>query len=95
MSQILRTALPLFTLGLSLALPGCAVPDRPADPIDPQAPVAPELAGLSACAFGDGALEETWSVANGHGEISALALSETGTVAVAGAGRRALSGSPE
>lgn len=76
--------LALIPLSLCLALPACVTPTGGGDPTAPPL-LDPELTDLEACVSGDGAFAQTWSVANGHGDISAMALSSDGTVAVAGA----------
>jgi WD40 repeat protein len=48
-------------------------------------PTTAEPLALTACAAGEGQLVAGWSVDNGHGAISSLAVSPSGTVALAGA----------
>ena len=48
-------------------------------------PQGTEVLPLAACAAGTGELVAGWSVDNGHGAVSAVAASQTGSVALAGA----------
>jgi hypothetical protein len=76
------------TLIASLFLTACAVPTDPGvdepDGYDPD-PVPTETTQLAVCAAGDGVLEAGWSVDNGHGAVSALTMSASGSAALAGA----------
>ena len=64
-------------------------PEEPTPTIDPEDPIPPddpaEALLLTDCAAGTGELVAGWSVDNGHGAVSALAVSPEGTVALAGA----------
>jgi|GEM_PF-6488079 len=68
-------------LPLAALIAGCPAP--PADgTTPPEAPVG--ATSLAVCAAGDGELTEVWAVDNGHGAVSALAVSPDGSVALAG-----------
>ena len=65
---------------------GCQLPEEPlAPPSNNLPPVTTEALPLTACAAGAGTLVPGWSVDNGHGAVSALAVSSSGTAALAGA----------
>ena len=80
-----RTCLTLLASAALLA--GCPAPDSPVAPTvpPPTTPTTGDPLALTACAAGEGELVAGWSVDNGHGAVSALAISPTGTVALAGA----------
>jgi WD40 repeat protein len=80
----IRICLTLLTSTFLLA--GCSTPDSPIAPADPvPPPTTGERLALTACAAGEGQLVAGWSVDNGHGAISSLAVSSDGTAALAGA----------
>jgi len=79
-----RTYLPLLASAVLLA--GCPTPDSPNVPVEPDPPPTTfERLALTACAAGEGELVAGWSVDNGHGAVSSLAVSPGGTAALAGA----------
>lgn len=57
----------------------------PAVDDDPAPPAGGETLQLAACAAGEGELVADWSVDNGHGAVSSLAMDPDGAVALAGA----------
>ena len=65
---------------------GCQPPQEPVGPSSNGVPpLATEALPLTACAAGEGMVVPGWSVDNGHGAVSALAVSSSGTAALAGA----------
>ena len=79
-----RFALTLLTSAALLA--GCPTPDDSIVSIQPPPGTVPiEPLPLAACAAGEGQLVPGWSVDNGHGAVSSLAMSPDGTAALAGA----------
>ena len=80
----LRLSLILFA-SASLAS-GCQPSEAPlSPPANDVPPVTTTALPLTACAAGEGTLVPGWSVDNGHGAVSALAVSNSGTAALAGA----------
>ena len=76
----------LFLVASAALASGCQHPQEPvAPPPNGGPPVATEALPLTACAAGEGSVVPGWSVDNGHGAVSALAVSSSGTAALAGA----------